>query len=172
MARQLYDISKMRIIKHSIKSSKGFTLMELVVTTAIMGTLAAVSGPKFAEQQEEAKVRTTLVNISIIGQTMSTDFQNRLTRQGMKEAKFSSPINSPVILANDSTDIITTRLIRQMEPIPVSPYNDMPYVFTLIRDGEVKYIPVPGSINIDYTGPKFTIHDQNDPINLIMEFSP
>ncbi|MCH7619972.1 MAG: hypothetical protein IH880_09440, partial [Candidatus Marinimicrobia bacterium] len=46
--------------------------MELVVTTAIMGTLAAIAVPKFAEQQEEAKVRTTLVNISIIGQTLST----------------------------------------------------------------------------------------------------
>jgi len=162
----------MRFINKTTKNNKGFTLMELVVTTAIMGTLAAVAVPKFAEQQEEAKVRTTLVNISIIGQTMSTDFQNRLTRTGMKEAKFSSPINSPIILANDSTDIITTRLLRQMEPIPVSPYNDMPYVFTLVRDGEVTYIPVPGTINVDYTGPKFTIHDQNDPINLIMEFSP
>ena len=150
----------------------GFTLMELVVTTAIMGTLAAVAVPKFAEQQEEAKVRTTLVNISIIGQTLSTDFQNRLTRQGMEEAKFSSPTNSPVVLANDSTDAITTRLIRQMEPIPVSPYNDQPYVFTLIRDGSVKYIAIPGDINVDYIGPKFTIHDMNDPINLIMEFSP
>ena len=146
--------------------------MELVVTTAIMGTLAAIAVPKFAEQQEEAKVRTTLVNISIIGQTLSTDFMNRLTRQGMKEAGFNSPLNAPVILANDSTDVITTRLLRQMDPIPVSPYNDLPYVFTLLRDGEVKYIPVPGDINIDYTGPRFTIHDQNDPINLIMEFSP
>ena len=146
--------------------------MELVVTTAIMGTLAAIAVPKFAEQQEEAKVRTTLVNISIIGQTLSTDFQNRLTRQGMEEAKFSTPANTPFILANDSTDVITTRLIRQMEPIPVSPYNDRPYVFTLIRDGSVRYIRIPGDINIDYTGPKFTIHDQNDPINLIMEFSP
>ena len=146
--------------------------MELVVTTAIMGTLAAIAVPKFAEQQEEAKVRTTLVNISIIGQTFSTDFQNRLTRQGMKEAGFNSPLNAPVILANDSTDVITTRLLRQMEPIPVSPYNDLPYVFTLLREGSVRYIPVPGDINIDYTGPRFTIHDQNDPINLIMEFSP
>ena len=146
--------------------------MELVVTTAIMGTLAAVAVPKFAEQQEEAKVRTTLVNISIIGQTFSTDFQNRLTRQGMKEAGFNSPLNAPVLLANDSTDVITTRLLRQMDPIPVSPYNDLPYVFTLLRDGTVRYIPVPGDINIDYTGPRFTIHDQNDPINLIMEFSP
>ena len=76
------------------RNKHGFTLMELVVTTAIMGTLAAVAVPKFAEQQEEAKVRTTLVNISIIGQTLSTDFQNRLTRQGMDEAKFSSPTNS------------------------------------------------------------------------------
>ena len=146
--------------------------MELVVTTAIMGTLAAVAVPKFAEQQEEAKVRTTLVNISIIGQTFSTDFQNRLTRQGMAEAGFNSPTNAPVVLSNDSTDVITTRLLRQMDPIPVSPYNDLPYVFTLLRDGTVRYIPVPGDINIDYTGPRFTIHDQNDPINLIMEFSP
>ena len=146
--------------------------MELVVTTAIMGTLAAIAVPKFAEQQEEAKVRTTLVNISIIGQTLSTDFMNRLTRQGMKEAGFNSPLNAPVILANDSTDVITTRLLRQMDPIPVSPYNDLPYVFTLLRDGSVRYIPVPGDINSDYTGPRFTIHDQNDPINLIMEFSP
>ncbi len=146
--------------------------MELVVKTEIMGTLAAVDVQKFAEQQEEAKVRTTLVNISIIGQTFSTDFQNRLTRQGMKEAGFNSPLNAPVILANDSTDVITTRLLRQMDPIPVSPYNDLPYVFTLLRDGTVRYIPVPGDINIDYIGPRFTIHDQNDPINLIMEFSP
>ena len=163
---------KQKLMNISNRNKHGFTLMELVVTTAIMGTLAAVAVPKFAEQQEEAKVRTTLVNISIIGQTLSTDFQNRLTRQGMEEAKFSSPTNSPVVLANDSTDVITTRLIRQMEPIPVSPYNDQPYVFTLIRDGSVKYIPIPGDINVDYTGPKFTIHDLNDPINLIMEFSP
>ncbi len=161
-----------KIMNISNRNKHGFTLMELVVTTAIMGTLAAVAVPKFAEQQEEAKVRTTLVNISIIGQTLSTDFQNRLTRQGMEEAKFSSPTNSPVVLANDSTDIISTRLLRQMEPIPVSPYNDQPYVFTLIRDGSVRYIRIPGDINIDYTGPKFTIHDMNDPINLIMEFSP
>ncbi len=160
------------ILNNSTGKNKGFTLMELVVTIAIMGTLAAVAVPKFAEQQEEAKVRTTLVNISIIGQTISIDFQNRLTRQGMKEAKFSAPTNSPIILANDSTDIITTRLLRQMEPIPVSPYNDAPYIFTLVRDGEVKYISIPGDIVVDYTGPKFTIHDQNDPINLIKEFSP
>lgn len=50
------------------KVSKGFTLMELVVTVSIMGVLAAVVAPTYLETQSEAKLIMSETNVSQIKQ--------------------------------------------------------------------------------------------------------
>ena len=51
-------------------NKKGFTLMELVVSTAIMGTLAAFSIPAMLETQQSANKSKTIDNINIIGSSI------------------------------------------------------------------------------------------------------
>lgn len=58
----------------SKKNRLGFTLIELVVTTAIMGTLAAVAIPSFLETNTKAKMNKTVANISEIGSTLGMRF--------------------------------------------------------------------------------------------------
>lgn len=61
----------MKDIKKSLKSKKGFTLIELIVVIAILAVLAVIAVPRLVGYQERARTSTDRNNASIIGNAIS-----------------------------------------------------------------------------------------------------
>ena len=54
-----------------LKNTKGFTLIELMIVVAIIGILAAIAIPRFAQMVERAREGTTSGNLSAIRSAVS-----------------------------------------------------------------------------------------------------
>ena len=161
------------------KSKRGFTLMELVVTTAIMGTLAATAVPIFVTEQQEANTRTTISNMSNLGSALVKDYNNKLASGGINEAKFGVALNTVILLSADTSGLIgdpleiNTRLANGIAPpAPLSPFGSTFYRFELQEDGSVEYVQDPDTevITSIIVSAKFTINDVEDP-NLTLSFT-
>jgi general secretion pathway protein G len=50
-------------MKNTLKSSRGFTLIEIMVVVAIIAILAALVGPKIIGRSDDAKIESTKVQI-------------------------------------------------------------------------------------------------------------
>lgn len=59
------------------KKQKGFTLVELMIVVAIIGVLAAVAIPKFADMLEKSREGATKGNISAIKSAVSNFYADR-----------------------------------------------------------------------------------------------
>ncbi len=72
----------MKNILKIMKKRAGFTLMELITTTAIMGTLAAVAAPKFSDANENTKLIKTRSNIDNILTGAQNFYNERVQTEG------------------------------------------------------------------------------------------
>jgi len=164
------------------KRSLGFTLTELVVTTAIMGTLAAVSIPSYIETQAKAKSEKTMSTISEMGQKLGQVY-NELSGQygGMillgESTSDGATIydDTPALAenANADSDGLTLWGAIYAGGVPVSPFGDKNYGYQVITPGSVTYTQdaVTGNISIAVDQSTLRIFDYESPDQLFMDFS-
>ncbi len=58
------------------KGDKGFTLIEILIVIAIIGTLAAIAIPVYTTQTNKAHLSVAITDGNLWNNTLSTDFQN------------------------------------------------------------------------------------------------
>ena len=80
MFKNIIKIFK-KIVK-KLKSTKGNSLAEFAVTTAMMATLATTAAPKFAGIGEAAKEKKTLANIDKILSAANNHYMETLEKEG------------------------------------------------------------------------------------------
>ena len=80
MLKNIFKIFK-KIVK-KLKNTKGNSLAEFAVTTAMMATLATTAAPKFAGIGEAAKEKKTLANIDKILAAANNHYMSTLETEG------------------------------------------------------------------------------------------
>ena len=68
-----------------MKRHAGFTLIEIMIVVVIIGMLSALVGPRLIGQSDEAKIKTTKIQISQLEQVLGlfqleTDFSRQRSR--------------------------------------------------------------------------------------------
>jgi prepilin-type N-terminal cleavage/methylation domain-containing protein len=107
-------------------SKKGFTLIELMIVVAIIGILAAIAIPKFADLIEKSKEGATKGNIGSLKSAISIYYGNE---SGIWPAVLAN--NTSVTIGDDSTlafssymdPIPFVEVTAKFDPSPISPYG-------------------------------------------------
>ena len=76
------------------KNQKGFTLIELIMVTIILGILAAVAIPRYASTLDRVSVKAEQTFVNTIWAGLETEAQNRLIDNGTE----SWPYNPLVVV--------------------------------------------------------------------------
>jgi type IV pilus assembly protein PilA len=124
----------------NIKKKKGVTLIELIIVIAIIGILAAITVPKFASIQQDAKVKADIASAKIIADAtmaliakdgitettryatelpLATDIMNYLQNVPVAKA-FKNGVFKVKI--DDKDDVIVTVDKFKLYPIPDKDY--------------------------------------------------
>jgi hypothetical protein len=92
-----------RFLKY-IKSTKGQSLAEFAVTTAMMATLATTAAPKFSGVGEGAKEKKTLADIDKIMKSANNFYNAKVTSDGRGRFPGQSKYNETVPESNGYAD--------------------------------------------------------------------
>lgn len=159
----------------------GFTLTELVVTSAIMGTLAAVAVPSYLETNNKAKTDKTIANMYDMGSAIGSKFNEVAsiygTVQVMPDLTPPDTTNitalEPVLAAGRAGAVTDTtyRFIDLLPTIPKSPFGDESYIIILDQQSLVTYInDEDGNISVIVDKARIRIVDKQDEDNLFVRF--
>jgi general secretion pathway protein G len=74
--------------------SKGFTLVELMLTIAIIGVISSIAIPSYQNYTEKAKVTQAIMDISTMGAVISHYYdKNRIYPQTLNEVNLASKLD-------------------------------------------------------------------------------
>jgi len=165
----------------SKKNRLGFTLIELVVTTAIMGTLAAVAIPSYLETQTKAKSEKTMTNITAFGLELAKQFNElasvygsvRLASGATGTAEAGAASGSAVDIVDGGNILFAStagapdteedsKTWKDLFPGGVykSPFREQAYQMKIVHPGGVSYnADLSGNVTPEVTKAQLTISD-------------
>ena len=159
------------------KNRLGFTLIELVVTTSIMGTLAAVAIPSFIETNAKAKADKSVANLADIGSAIGQKFNELASQYGRIEvfpnntAEENLTTALTAIQAWSGTDTYeaadagrkTSISVGQVIPsLPASPFGDKPYAIERIQQSIITYEITDDNVTVTVQNAKVRYRDIED----------
>lgn len=115
-------------------ASQGFTLLELIITVAIMGILAAVVTPSYLETQTEAKLVMSQTNISQLKQGFINLYLQGFMEHNQDVWPDEPSDNKMTFSWADNTILYDGRSVSQLfngSKIIYNPY-DHPFLYTLL----------------------------------------
>ncbi|MCK4448048.1 MAG: type II secretion system protein [Candidatus Marinimicrobia bacterium] len=161
------------------KNRLGFTLIELVVSTAIMGTLAAVAVPSYIATQAKTKATKTMVNIASIGQAVGEEFNalvGELGEVNLNQAKDTpfevTNLANCTILADSDGDTSMSFIDLFPSGVPLSPFGDLNYMGEVTNIGSIGYtVDDVGNVTVTAIPAEIRFWDVEDSTGLAQAFS-
>jgi len=132
-------------------STNGFTMTELVVTVALMGTLLSLVAPKFTNVSEETQGERNIANMHTIREVFFHYFYRSMQRKGYVAHFPPEPSNSNKLMddawssaAIDSTISLTSPNNLFSRGVVPKNSNNNPFKYTTWQDtvqltGEIRY---------------------------------
>jgi len=113
----------------ALKSSKGFTLIEIIAVLVILGILAAVAVPKYIDMQGEAKKAAAKGQVAEIKSTLNLAYASEFLATGTQPTNVAKVITRAGIGATMGTapDIwgVNVTASGDAAKITVSTYNNL-----------------------------------------------
>jgi len=111
----------------TLKSSKGFTLIEIIAVLVILGILAAVGVPKYIDMQGEAKKAAAKGQIAEMKSTLNLAYAKQFLAAGaaptIAEVKTAANIGTSMGTAPDIWTVAVGEPSGNALPLTVSAYN-------------------------------------------------
>ena len=124
-------------MKINIKTSQGFTLVELIIVLLILGVLAAIIVPKISNYVDDAKTVGTyaqLKNIRSAFELFRTQHNNRYPTLAELQDNWGVLVNNTNI---DSSISVDGKYGPYMQQSPKNPWTESTAVVNIISTGDI-----------------------------------